>query len=230
MATLDAFLIRGKKKTPSLLSSSQDPHIQHAFVNPFTVQVKKPSVPLGNKAPTEKPTKHQSKKNTIAHYFTPAIQDTADVDVDMQDATDVCVIRNKIPVANLWDMIQYELDQDPFYNDIMDESSATIATTTTLAVSSNCIKRRRSRQSDTEQNSKRLRKTDQELSSIMARFLNMGSMIKERPMLSSLDLMNEFSEDMEDLSRPVRHKQTSQESHLFLYHITQEFLDFAINQ
>ncbi|CAO3654933.1 unnamed protein product [Mucor fragilis] len=164
----------------------------------------------------------------------PAARDTTDVDVEMQDAPDVCVIRNKIPVMNLWDMIQYELDQDPFYNDTMLEPSVVSATTTTaLAIASNsCTKRRRPRHSDVaEQNSKRVRKTDHELSRIMTRFLNMGSVIKHHPpMLNSLDLMNEFSaEDSEDLSRHVRHKQTSQESHLLLYHITQEFLDFAIN-
>lgn len=143
----------------------------------------------------------------------------------MEEATEVCVIRNKILVMHLWDMIQYELDQDPFYND--EEPSVT---TTTLAIAHPCTKRRRSKQHDAEQNTKRLRKTDHELSSIMTKFLNMGSTIKHQPMLNSLELMNEFTEDTEDLSRHVRHKQTSQESHLYLYHITQEFLDFAINQ
>ncbi|KAL9560218.1 hypothetical protein MBANPS3_000070 [Mucor bainieri] len=213
MATLDAFLIRGKKKAAS--SSLQDTHIQPAFVNPFTAQVKKPSsLLLGNKASViETPARHQNKRNTIAHYFAPATKEAVDADVDMEEATDVCVIRNKIPVMSLWDMIQYELDQDPFYNDITEESSAATTTTTALAIANNnYTKRRRSRQSDAEQTSKRLRKTDHELSNIMTRFLNMGSMIKPQPMLiSSLDLLNEFTEDVEDLSR-------------------HEFLDFAINE
>ncbi|KAK4515269.1 uncharacterized protein ATC70_002879 [Mucor velutinosus] len=229
MATLDAFLIRGKKKTQSSSSSSslQDTHTHHAFVNPFTVQVKKP---LSKKALIEKPARHQTKRNTIAHYFTPA---TRDADVEMEEAAaDVCVIRNKMPVMNLWNVIQYELEQDPFYHGIMDESSVPTTTSSTLAISSHCVKRRRSRQADAEQSSKRLRKTDHELSSIMIRFLNMGSsVIKHHPPVpSSLDLINEFSEDTEDLSRRVRHKQTWQESNLFLYHMTQEFLNVAINQ
>ncbi|KAL7330744.1 hypothetical protein PS15p_205645 [Mucor circinelloides] len=221
MATLDAFLVRGKKKTqPSI----QDTHIKHAFVNPFTAQTKKPLVATSNKAPVKKPAKNQTKRNTITHYFTPT-EDT-DVDVEMEDAAEICVIRNKMPVMNLWDMIQYELDQDPFYNDMVDEPSRAAKATTALAISNNCMSRRRPRQSDAiaEQSSKRQKKTDHELSNIMARFLNMGSAIKQHPPMSSLDFMNDFSEDTEDLSRQVRHKQTLQESHLFVYNITQEFL------
>lgn len=214
MATLDAFFARGKKKTQL---SIKETDYKHAFVNPFTVSVKKP---LPTSTTSFKPVKNQNK--TITQYFTPM-----DVDEEMEEPpAEICIIRNKLPVMDLWNIMQYELDQDPFYNDSLEQKD--LATTqilsTALANPTSRANRRRRRQSDVDQSStnKRYKKTDHELSSIMTRFLNMGTTIKHHP--TNMDFLNEFSEEIEDLSRQVRHKQTLQESHLFVYKITQEFL------
>ncbi|KAG2207465.1 hypothetical protein INT46_007232 [Mucor plumbeus] len=214
MATLDAFLARGKKKSQS---SIRETNYKHAFVNPFTALVKKP---LPTCTTSIKPVKNQNK--TITQYFTPM-----DMDEEMEEPpAEICTIRKKLPVMDLWNIMQYELDQDPFYNDGLEQKdpATTQISSTALTNPISLANRRRRRQSDVDQSStnKRCKKTDHELSSIMARFLSMGTAIKHHP--TNLDFLNEFSEEAEDLSRQVRHKQTIQESHLFVYKITQEFL------
>ncbi|KAI8641728.1 hypothetical protein BD408DRAFT_417567 [Parasitella parasitica] len=215
MATLDAFLTRGKKKDQLL---AQDTKVKHAFINPFTTAVKKPAPSL--KA-SPKPAKSQSK--TIAQYFTPM-----DVDVEMEEQpAEVCTIRHKMPVTHLWNLMQYELDQDPFYSQNFEQNERSMKRQETpipTTASTHCSHRRRRRQSDTDQNTaqKRHKKTDNELSSIMTRFLMMDTGVKHRP--TSMEFMDEFSEEIEDLTRPIRHKQTSQESQLFVHYIAQELL------
>lgn len=214
MTTLDAFLARGKKKTQLPINET---NYKHAFVNPFTALVKKP---LPTCTTFLKPVKNQNK--TIKQYFTPM-----DVDEEMEEPpTEICIVRNKLPVMDLWNIMQYELDQDPFYNDSLEQkdlATTYISSTAPTNLTSRANRRRR-RQSDVDQSTtnKRYKKTDHELSSIMTRFLNMGTAIKHHP--ANLDFLNEFLEEVEDLSRQVRHKQTIQESHLFVYKITQEFL------
>ncbi|CEP10393.1 hypothetical protein [Parasitella parasitica] len=212
MATLDVFLSRGKKKNQSL--TLQDTKAKHAFVNPFTTVVKKP-LPLLKASP--KLVKNQPK--TITQYFTPM-----DVDIKMEEKpAEVCIIRHKMSVIGLWNSIQDEFDQDPFYNDDFEQNVQSMKIQVPI-ISSHCSNRRRRSQSDVDQNtnSKRQKKTDYELSSIMTRFLTMGTAVKHQP--TSLEFLNEFSEETEDLSRPIRHKQTLQESYLLVCKLTQEFL------
>jgi hypothetical protein len=204
MATLDAFgFAKGSRRVKS---QQQINSATCAFVNPANAVIKKPKLISSIiSAKHEKKPSH----NTIKHYFFQTQQPTEEEEEGIR-----CIIRQQIPVLQLWDRIQDEYIQDTYMQ--MDPDNLTVAP----------INHKKRRHAHTTIPTLKRQKTDLELSRAMAQFLCLSNKVKHFPLAQQDLFMKDYQEEEQEehLSRPLRHKMGVQHSNLYIHQITQEFL------
>lgn len=208
MATLDAFgFAKGSRRVQQTNSETL------AFIRPDNDIVKKPmlfSTSFSTKQQLKKPT-----PNTITYYFS---QNEQQQSIDLEEEEECCIIRQRIPMLQLWDKIQEEFTQDTYMQ--MD-----LPNTHMTKPSHN--KKKRQAHTTIVPTLKR-QKTDIELSQVMSQFLNVSSKVRYNHSQQDT-FMKDYQEDQDEeehLPRPLRHKMNIQHSRLYAYQITQELLLF----
>ncbi|KAI9472485.1 MAG: hypothetical protein EXX96DRAFT_584330 [Benjaminiella poitrasii] len=244
MATLDSFgFSRGSKGKPVNRSSSQQ---QLAFISPSTLikqnnvsakqqqlQVIKP-VKCSKQIRSCHPKTKNNNKNTITRYFasTPSTAVTMEIDQTEEEASVICIVRNKKPFSNLWNDLQTEFDLDD------DEEDARLLSLDKENENSNksLTRKRRNNMEEVAERQKKIKGKEQQqmaididLSQFMVRSLNLNMNSQTASYFNSnsntrLNMLMQQYQQKESLTRVLRCKMSIEESQLLVKRIEQEFL------
>ncbi|KAI8098026.1 uncharacterized protein B0P05DRAFT_523043 [Gilbertella persicaria] len=144
MATLSSF---GFKKGVQCSAPIDKIEHRHPFISPAMAPIQKKQI-------LPKP----SNKKSIKHYFLP-IQHKPEEQEQEEEAI-ICVVRKKLPISTMWDMIQAECEQQELL--------------LVPSIHSSRHKRAHSNVDSQHDKNKKKKRTDQsEMTSIMQRFLHM---------------------------------------------------------